>query len=545
MPGRKYPLIIKKLFYQPLYRTPNKEIVYRDRKRYTYVEFYERLQRLANGLKKIGVKPGTTVGVIDWNTNQYLESYFTIPMMGAVLHTINLRLSPEQILYTIDYVKDDFIIIRDEFLPLAEKLASRMPYVKGWIVTGDEPSFKTTLKPVYSYEELIESSPPEYEFPDLDEDTDAAVYFTTGTVGMPKAVRFTHRQIVLQAIINSLAISCYPSPVRFISTDVVMHIAPFFHGLGWTFPYIATLFGCKQVLPGRYEPKVMLELIKNEGVTYTAGVPVFLLMLLTYPEVDKYKDALRGLKFLIDGEHPPRKLFELAMKYGIKMIEAYGMSEGVGYTFATLKDHMVKWSEDKLLDVVNKAGLPAPFVEIKVVDDKGDEVPRDGKTMGEVLVRSPGLITEYWKDPQRTAEAFTKDGWFKTGDVGVVDSEGYLLIVDRIKDVIKSGGEWISSITLEDLISSHPAVNEVAVISVRSERWSERPVAVVVLKPEFEGKVTEEEFKNYLMKFVEAGKIPKWWIPDKFIFEREIPKTSVGKKDKKVLRDKYKSIVLP
>jgi fatty-acyl-CoA synthase len=541
-----YNLLIKRALYFPLHAYPNKEIVYRDRVRYTYSEFYERLQRLANGLESIGAGPGSKIAFIDWNTHQYLEGMFAIPMMGSIIHHVNIRLAPQEIIYTMKYVEDDFVVVRDEFLPFAEALASQVPFVKGWIVTGDMENVETSLKPLYFYEDLIKEGSPKYEFPELDENTDACVYFTSGTTGLPKAVHFSHREIILQCMVNGLALSAHPAPTNFTSADVAMHIPPFFHGMGWTLPYIMTMIGMKQVLPGRYDPKVMLDLIKNEGVTVAAGVPIFLKMLLDYPELDEYRDALNGFKFICDGEHPTRALFERARAVGIKMIEAFGMSEGVGMTFAVLKDHMIDWPWEKQVEYLNKAGLPAPLVEIKIVDEKGNLVPKDGKTMGEVCVRSPGLTRGYWKNPEKTKESWDEEGWFHTGDIGVWDEEGYIMIVDRLKDVVKSGGEWISSIRLEDMISKHPAVAEVAVIGVRSEKWSERPVAVVTVKQEYRGKVTEEDLRNFLMKeFVETGKMAKWWLPDKFFIVDELPRTSVGKINKREIRERYKDLVLP
>lgn len=543
----RYELTIDKILSTTLIRVPEKEIVYRDIKRYTYTDFDRRIRSLASGLEALGVSGGARIGVIDWNTHHYLELMYAVPMHGSALHYINLRLAPEEILYTIKYTEDDILIFRDEFLPLVEKLANLTPFIKHWIIindTGELPS--TKLKPVYHIEDVIKMGSPNYEPEGLKEDMLAAIYFTSGTTGLPKAVHFTHRQIILQGIINCLTLTVYPSPVRISSADVIMHIPPFFHGMGWTMPYLAGLIGVKQVLPGRYDPTVMLELIKREEVTFAAGVPVFLRMLLWHPDIDQYKDALKGFKFLIDGEHPPRTLFELARKYGIEMIEAYGMSEGVGFTFAIPKEHMLDWPWEKLVEYYNTAGVPAPFVQVKIVDAEGKPVPRDFKTMGEVLIKSPGLTEGYWKDPKRTDESWTEDGWFRTGDVGVWSEEGYVLIVDRAKDVIKSGGEWISSLRLEDAISKHPAVAEVAVIAVKSRKWSERPMAVVVLKDEYKGKVTEEDLREFLVKeFVEKGRMPKWWVPDKFVFIDALPRTSVGKINKRALRDRFRDVELP
>lgn len=539
----RYNISIKKTLFFPLHAYPNKEIVYREVVRYTFRKFYDRLQRLASSLENMGVG-NSKIAFIDWNTHQYLEGMFAIPMMGSILHCVNLRLAPEEIVYTMRYVEDDFVMIRDEFLPLAEKLAPHVPSVKGWIVTGDNvENVETSLRPVYIYEDLIKDGS-SYEFPELDENITAVVYFTSGTTGLPKAVHFSHRQVVMQCIINGLALSANVSPARMSSADVMMHIPPFFHGMGWTFPYLATMLGMKQVLPGKYEPKVMLDLIKNEGVTVAGGVPVFLKMLLEYPGVEEYKDALSKFKFVCDGEHPQRVLFERARELGIKMIEAFGMSEGVGFTFAVLKDHMLDWEWDRQVEFLNKAGLPAPFVEIRIVDDEGNDVPRDFKTMGEILIRSAGLTEGYWMNPEKTREAWDDEGWFHTGDLGVWDEEGYILILDRAKDVIKSGGEWISSVRLEGMILEHPAVSEAAVVGVRSEKWSERPIAVVVPKPGIG--VTEQEIREFLMQnFVDTGKMPKWWLPDRIFIVDEMPRTSVGKINKRVIRERYKDLILP
>jgi Acyl-CoA synthetases (AMP-forming)/AMP-acid ligases II len=259
-----YELTLDKLFVSSLVRSPEKEIVYRDVRRYNYVTFYERVRRLASGLMSLGLRDGSKVGVIDWNTSHFLELMFAVPLSGSILHTINLRLAPQEILYTINYVRDDAFVIRDEFVPLAEKLAPAMPFVKQWIVTSDDGSLpSTTLRPVAHIEDVIKGGDPNFEFPRLSENATAAVYFTSGTTGLPKAVYFSHRQITLQSIINGLVVTAYPSPVRVSSADVIMHIPPFFHGLGWMMPYLATLLGMKQVLPGKPDAKVMLELIKR------------------------------------------------------------------------------------------------------------------------------------------------------------------------------------------------------------------------------------------------------------------------------------------
>jgi len=543
----KYELTLDKLFVSSLVRSSEKEIVYRNIKRYNYIEFYKRIKMLASGLQGLGYKNGSKIGIIDWNTNYFLESLFAVPLTGGALHTINLRLSPQEIAYTINYVKDDAIIIRDEFLPLAEKLAPSFPFIKQWIITNDDGGLpSTSLKPITHIEDVIKMGDIKFEPSNISENTDAAIYFTSGTTGLPKALHFTHRQIILQSIISGIVVTAYQSPVRISSNDVLMHIPPFFHGLGWMMPYLGTLIGMKHVLPGRPDATVMLDLIKKEKVTFAAGVPTFLRMLIEHPEAEKYKDALSHFKFLLDGEHPPRTLFYEAKKFGIEFIEAFGMSEGVGFTYAVPKDNMIDWPWEKLLDYYNTAGLPGPFVEVKIVDGNGNLVPKNFNTMGEILLKSPGITEGYWKDQEKTESSWTDDGWFKTGDLGVWNEDGYILILDRAKDVIKSGGEWISTTRLEDMISSHPAVSKVAVIGVKSKKWSERPLAVVVLKGEYKGKIKEDEIKDYLMnEFVNKGKMAKWWLPDKIVFVDELPLTSVGKLNKRALRENFKEIELP
>lgn len=539
MRGYKYNLLLKDLIERPAKLFPKEEVVYRNKLRYNYAKLYERIQKLANALEDLGVKEGSKIGIFDWNTHWYLESYFAIPCMGAIMHMGNPRLSPEQVEYIINHAEDDVLFLHEDFLSLIEGIADKID-VEAYVILSEKGELPDTkLEPVYEYESWIRDQPSVYEFPDLDEDTTATMGYTTGTTGMPKGCYFSHRDGVLHSISWSSVVSYY---LGLSMGDVILHIVPMFHVHSWGIPYYASMLGMKQVLPGELDPKILLELIKNEGVTYTAGVPTVLKMLLDYPKLGEYKDYLEGLTMLIGGSALSRDLCERAMNLGMKIVSGYGMSETYPVlTLAHLKPSMLNWSTEKKIDKFVKTGIPGPLVKLRVVDEKMKDVKPDDEQMGEIVVRAPWLTPEYYKDPEKTEELW-KDEWLHTGDIATMDEDGYIFIKDRDKDVVKSGGEWISTITLQDVISMHPAVSEVCVIRAKHEKWDERPVALVVPTPEQEGKVTEDEIKDHLSKYPE--RVPKWWIPDKIIFVEEIPKTSVGKMDKKALRPKYEDILI-
>jgi fatty-acyl-CoA synthase len=538
MEAYRYPLIMKKLLVRTLYRKPAAEIVYRDRARYSWLEFYGRIQRLASALEGLGVKKGTKVAVMDFDTHRYLEAYFAIPMMGAVLHTVNIRLPPEQILYTALHAEDEVAIVRDEFVPLIERASELLKGIRAWIVTSEDGGLPTTsLRPLYHYEDLLRSASPNYEFPDLDEDTQATLFYTSGTTGMPKGVRFTHRQIVLHTLALAASVSAFPGPVNLTSADVMMPLVPFFHVHSWGMPYLAALLGNKLVLLGRYEPRLALEYLAKEGVTFSHMVPTILHAILSQPEIEAYREHLRRWKVVVGGAALPRPLAQRAMELGIKIMAGYGLSETAPVlTIATPREEQLGLQEKALLDTVVKTGLPIPLVELRVLDAEGKEVPRDGRTMGEIVVRAPWTTPDYYKDPEKTKELWA-GGWLHTGDIAVVDELGYITIVDRAKDVVKSGGEFISSLLLEELLLTHPSVSEAAVIGVPHPRWGERPLAVVV--PKQGARLNEAELRAHLEAFAAKGKIAKWWIPDAFAFEAGLPKTSTGKIDKKALRERY------
>ncbi len=533
-----YPLILKKLLATPLTYSPDREIVYRDRTRITYRTLNERISRLANGLTSLGVHPGDVVAAFEFDSHRYLECFFAVPGMGATLQTVNWRLSPEQIVYTVNHADAKVIIVNAFFLKLLEAVRDKLTTVKKVILIADdgqEP--ETTLAIDAEYEELLAAAAPRCVFPDLDENTRATTFYTTGTTGNPKGVFFSHRQLVLHTLAGSVALGAYHTQVRLRSDDVYMPLTPMFHVHAWGIPYVATLLGVKQVYPGMYEPGMILKLIQAEKVTFSHCVPTILQMLLTSPAA---KDAdLSRWKVIIGGSQLPRGLARMARDRGIEVNVGYGMSETCPIiSLANPKEHMLAWEPERQLDVVIKTGRPIPLTDLAIVDPLDAPLPHDGKTVGEVVMRTPWLTAGYSKDPERSAELW-RSGWLHSGDVGFVDTEGYLQITDRIKDVIKSGGEWISSLDLENLISQHPAVLESAAIGVKDEKWGERPLVFVVLKPEHAGQVGSDDLKRFMAKFAEEGKLPRYAVPERFEIVEAIPKTSVGKLDKKLLRKEH------
>lgn len=534
-----YPLIIKKLLNTPLIYAPDQEIVYRDKLRYTYRDLNERIHRLANGLTQHGIGLGDTVAVFDYDSNRFLEAFFAVPMMGAVLQMVNWRLSAGQIQYTLNHAEAKIILINADFLPILESIREKLETVRKIVViteTGGVPQTALTIDG--TYEEVISGAAPTYDFPDLDENTKATTFYTTGTTGDPKGVHFTHRQLVLHTFAVALALGAYDFIGRFRSDDVYMPITPMFHVHAWGLPYIATLLGVKQVYPGKYEPEMLLKLIVTEKVTFSHCVPTILQMILTSPKAKQYD--LSQWKVIIGGAKLPKGQAKLAKSMGITVYTGYGMSETCPIiSLSVPKRNMADWDEDSLMEIVIKTGLPIPLVEFEVVDPDDNPLPHDGMSAGEVVFRAPWLTKSYFKAPDRSKELW-QNGWLHSGDVGHINEDGYLQITDRVKDVIKSGGEWVSSLDLENQLSQHEAVLESAAIGVPDEKWGERPMMIVVLKPEFNGKVTAEDLKRHMKQAAQDGKLPKYGVPDRYEFVDEIAKTSVGKLDKKLMRQIYR-----
>ncbi|MGO8942298.1 MAG: fatty acid--CoA ligase [Syntrophobacteraceae bacterium] len=535
----EYPLLIKHILKTPLAHASKQEIVYANVKRYDYVTLYKRIGQLANVLEKMGVKAGDTVGVMDWDSHRYLECLFAIPMMGAIIHTVNVRLSPEQILYTINHAEDDALLVHADFLPLVEKLRGAMKTVKNIIILTDQgPVPETSFEAAGEYEALLKKSPVDYDFPDFNENSRATTFYTTGTTGAPKGVYFSHRQLVLHTL--ALAASqAQAGQGGICSKDVYMPLTPMFHVHAWGMPYMATMFGLKQVYPGRYIPETIVGLIAKEGVTFSHSVPTILQMVLGCPAATNVDFS--GFKMTIGGSALPRGLCKAAMERGMNIIAGYGMSETCPVlTIAHLKPHMTEWNEEEQTDIRCRTGLPIPLVDLRVVSFEGQELPHDGASVGEVVVRTPWLTQGYLKEPGGSEDLWA-GGYMRTGDAGFVDKEGYLQLTDRLKDVIKSGGEWISSLLIEDTLSQHEAVSEAAVIGVPDETWGERPFAIVTIREEHKGKVSGEDLKAFLQGFVARDVISKWAVPDRIVVVESIPKTSVGKLDKKEIRIRAKT----
>jgi fatty-acyl-CoA synthase len=535
----EYPLLIKNILPTPLTYFPDREIVYRDKMTYTYVELNRRVQRLANTLEALGVKQGDTVAVMDWDSHRYLECFFAVPMMGAVLHTINIRLSPEQLIYTINHAEDDVILVNADFLPLLAAVKDQMKTVKKIVLLTDgEANPDTPVNLEGEYEHLLAAAAPEYDFPDFDENAMATTFYTTGTTGLPKGVYFSHRQIMLHTYGLMSGLCAYESQASLNSGDVYMPMTPMFHVHAWGIPYLCTMLGTKQVYPGKYEPEMLLKLIVSQNVTFSHCVPTIIHMLVSSPVIKKLD--LSRWKVVIGGSALSRGLCEAGLENGINLYTAYGMSETCPLlTVANLKPHMMDWDAERQVEMRCRTGLPVPNVMLEVIDTEGKPLPHDGKTAGEVVVRSPWLTQGYIQDPEKSEELWA-NGWLHTGDIGFIDPEGYLQITDRVKDVIKTGGEWISSLELEDIISRHPAVSEAAVIGVPDPKWGERPMALVVLKPGAEKEASADDLKAFFAKYAQDGVIPKYGVPDRVEIVDTIAKTSVGKINKKQLRVDFK-----
>ena len=526
-----FPLLIKSLLRTPLQTAPDVEIVSDGLMRYSYQAFEGRLHRLAAGLSRHGIGAGDVVAVMDWDTHRYFEAFFAVPMMGAVLHTVNVRLAPAQIAYTIDHAEDDVILVHTDFLPL---LAEVMPHVTRevrLILLRDDPAVEpdTAFSFITSYDAIMGEADEGFNFPDFEENRRATTFYTTGTTGDPKAVAYSHRQLVLHTMGVLAGFGPMETANRLHRGDVYMPITPMFHVHAWGFPYAATLLGIKQVYAGRYTPDKLLRLIAEEGATFTHCVPTILQMLLAAPEAQD--TDLSGVKMVIGGSALPRGLAKAAMARGIDIYAGYGLSE----TCPVLSYAVLKPGEEDDVAARVKTGRPLPLVDLRIVDEDMQAQPHDGETTGEVVVRAPWLTAEYVKNPQATA-ALWRGGFMHTGDVGHIDEDGSLMITDRMKDVIKSGGEWVSSLALESLASAVEGVGEVAAIGVPDPKWGERPLLLVVAANQAEQGEVETAVRSAFATAVMAGELSKWAVPKEIRFVSEIAKTSVGKIDKKTLR---------
>ena len=533
----KYPLLIKHLLHTPMVRSPDQEIVYRDLRRRTYREFRERIGRLASGLTQIGVDQGDIVAILEWDSDRYHECYFAIPMMGAVMQTVNVSLVPEDIAYTIIDSGATTVLFNADFLPLIEKLAPHLKAVKNYILMHDRPEPPKTDFPIKAeYETLLSVGSPYFPFPDFDENACATIFYTTGTTGRPKGVYFSHRQMVLHTLTGLVEYGLAPRHGRFHRDDVYMPMTPMFHVHAWGCPYAATLGGAKVVFAGRYEPDMFVKLIETEKVTFTHCVPTLLQMLLSAPGIDRVD--LSHLKMVVGGSALPPALARAALARGMDVFAAYGLSEaGPTMTAAHLKSQ----HEGSLKEEVRHrilAGIAVPLVDLRVVDENMADVPHDGEAVGEIVARAPWFSTGYLNNPE-ASEVLWGGGYLHTGDVASIDPDGYIRVADRLKDIVKSGGEWISSIQLENIIMEKPGVKRAAVIAMKDVKWGERPLALVLLEPDQVNEVGEDDIRLHVASYVERGIISKIAIPENVTFVAELPLTSVGKVDKKKLRVAY------
>ncbi len=493
--------------------------------RYTYADFTSRAKKLAVALKNLGVEPGERVATLCWNTYQHLEAYFGIPACQAVLHTLNLRLSPEDLTYIANHAQDKVILVDQSLLPLLEKFRHNISAQHIIVISQDGPPPEGML----DYEQLLAAaSETEFTLPAIDENTAAAMCYTSGTTGRPKGVLYSHRAIALHsmaaAMVDIMAMS---------QTDTVLPVVPMFHANAWGMPFTATMVGSKQVFPGPFlDAENLLDLFEREKVTMTAGVPTIWLGILAALDKEPRRWKLTpGMRMIVGGSAAPEAMIRNFDRYNLRVVHAWGMTEMTPLgTMATLTAELLAAPDDVKYEYRAKQGVPAAFVEIRARGDNG-LVAWDGQTMGELEVRGPWIAADYYDAPEGAAR-FTEDGWFKTGDVVTIEANGFLKIQDRSKDLIKSGGEWISSVDLENAIMGHPSVAEAAVIAVPDPKWQERPLAVVVLKKGLQA--TQQDILNYLLP-----NITKWSLPDHVEFVDAIPRTATGKFLKTALRERF------
>jgi fatty-acyl-CoA synthase len=524
------PLLIHRLLDRGALLSPQEEVVSATATgvhRQTLAETAARARQFANALREHGIRPGDRVASLMWNHHRHLEMYQAVPSMGAVLHTLNLRLSPHDLEYIINHAGDRVIVLDDDLLPVMEALAPRLPCVERWVVSSETGRFETSLPNAIAYEEFIAGQPRSYEWPWLDENALLALCYTSGTTGNPKGVAYTHRSTYLHTFAQAMT-----DAMNLSATDSLCGIVPMFHAMCWGLPFTATMLGTKQVYPSRYmDVGRILDLMSSEEVTVSAGVPTIWQGVRARIEVEPGRWDLSKLERLTcGGSAPPLEMMRWYWdNLGVEMVQGWGMTET--NPLGTLSRRVAKRAHRKLsLDEqfgnVGKAGLAIPGLEIEIVDDAFRPLPHDGVAMGELIIRGPWICEEYYKDPQ--PEKF-RDGWLITGDVAKIDPEQYLIITDRSKDLIKSGGEWISSVDLENHIMSLKGVVRAAVVARPHPKWDERPVALVVLAQG--AGITAQDVVDHCAKV-----FAKWQLPDDVLFVSELPLTSTGKLDKKAIR---------
>jgi len=530
-------LLIRDLLTRVRAWAPGQTITYRDLREHDYTEFLARVDRAAAMLVGLGVRPGDRVAVMDWDSHRYLELFFAVPMLGAVLHTVNVRLTEEQMGWTIRHAEDGVILFHPDFLPAVEGLAPTLPDVRAWVSLSDDGVAPATALPLAGdYEGLLAAQAGAvaggFAWPDLDENTVATLFYTTGTTGDPKGVFFTHRQIVLHTLAAGATFAAHQHPVGIHAGDAYLPLTPMFHVHAWGIPYLATMLGLKQVYPGRYDPQRLAELITRHGITFSHCVPTLVQMLLHHPAAAGLDYT--GLKLVIGGAPLPQGLATAAQARGIRIMGGYGMSETCPVVAAPhWKPEHAAADDDTRLDVLCRTGFAFPLVEARIWGSDDRLVPLGSDQTGELVLRCPWLTAGYHRDEARTRDLW-HGGWLHTGDIAHLDREGYIRITDRLKDVIKIGGEWISSQELESALSRHDAVREVAVVARRDPKWDEHPCALVVLRDGHTA--TPRDLGKFLHRFIDEGTIHKRAILTEIRLVDGLPRTSVGKIDKKEIR---------
>ncbi|MBY9018707.1 MAG: long-chain-fatty-acid--CoA ligase [Candidatus Lokiarchaeota archaeon] len=541
-PGNNYQLNVTKLMEHAIRNFSRQEIISRRNDgtlfRYTYKDSYIRMKKLANALESLGIKIGDRIGVIAWNSHQHFEIYYGLPGMGAVMVSLNMRLAPQDLSHVINHSGSKVIILEEDLIPIVEKVSDLTKNIKKYIIITDKDlsEIETTLNPIFSFESLLNQASEEYKWPYLDENAAYAACYTSGTTGKPKGVYYSHRNAYIQAIMFAAQFSMSVN-------DVVFQMVPMFHVLGWSKPQAATYVGAKLIFSGRWnldDLDRLSELIVKEKVTISAAVPTVYMAMLENFKKREEKPDFRGARFICGGAEPPFSLMKGMWDFtGGELIHSYGSTEAMAITTLNMFKPWLRQelSDEELWELKKKQGTIVSGLDVKIVDEEGKELPKDGKSSGEILLKGPWITRSYFNAPE-TRDSFTEDGYFKTGDAGSIDSEGYLKITDRIKDVIKSGGEWISSIDMENFLMSHSSILEAAVVGIPHPKWDERPLVLVKLRENTQT-LEKEDIKKYLLK-----KFAKWQLPDEILFIDEISKTSVGKLDKKKIREEYKQLYL-
>ncbi|AEG47802.1 o-succinylbenzoate--CoA ligase [Sphingobium chlorophenolicum L-1] len=531
----EFPLTIRHLLDGVVAKTGDRKIVYRDQSSYGYGEFVERIGRLASLLENAGATQGMTVAVMDWDSHRYLEAYFAVPMFGAVLQTVNIRLPAAQIAYTLQHAKAEIMIVHRDFFPMVEAILPTLPDVKAVIAIMDGDAGALPEWAIGEYEALSAEASPDFPFQDFDENAVATTSYTTGTTGNPKGVCFTHRQLVLHTLAAVAPFGASTGAPSMGYDDVYMPLTPMFHVHAWGAPYMATLLGLKQVYPGRYEPELICRLRMDHHITYSHCVPTILEMVLRAAE--QIGADLTGWKMTIGGAALTKALCAKARQLGMEVGAGYGMSETapmIAKAFSPTGQPPA--SEDEILSMLTASGIPTPMVSARIVDEDMNDVPHDGTTRGELVLRAPWLTRCYTGDTA-ASKALWRGGWMHTQDIATIDALGQIRIRDRLKDVIKSGGEWIDSIQLEELVASADGVAEAAVVAIPDAKWGERPLAVVVAQPGTA--LTLEAVNRPVEAAIAEGAITRYAKLDRYELIDQLPRTSVGKIDKKVLRARF------